>query len=569
MVRLPLVDQMIALVRKGPAAPKRAPQRDERLKLVFEQLPLALAIATEDGQWYATNERFRQLIGFTREELARITLHGLTHPDDVRKEGPLIRKLRLGDLESYRVEKRLMSKAGQYRTLDVMVGLIRTSAGEPDCYVLVAEEPAQSNRRHEPLRAAERALASIVDQITDVAIIRTDAKGAINGWNTGATQLFGYTRDEIIGRNRRTLYRDADSWEGNPTRHLHHGAEDGSLTMEDWRVTREGKHLWIKSTLTPLKIDGTVRGYVETVTAPATSPQSIDMAPMLETLRADLDKSRRTEESLREALAHLGMTGEETMNELRIVTVALRKEIDRRKAVEEELRQTSEKLAAAVVPAPEQELVQDAVAPRNWTALGELTPADLLVDLANQKRSGMLVLASEGREREIFFDGGRVFSCASNDPRHFLTQRLVERGWLTEEQRQRAVEVRQQTGLALGRILLILDIITEEQLITAMRRKLEEEIAEVFDWREATYAFIDGAVPSLQLVPLRIDVQPFVAERLLAHSTDAVIGSTKSRKVHRPSCTAVKRISADARQPFATVAEAISGGFDRCRLCFR
>ena len=558
MVKLPIVDQVLSLVRKGgTSAPRRAVSRDERLRAAFDAAPVGIAVVTLDGHWVLTNERFRAITGYTREELARISVHGITHPDDAKKETGLIRKLVGGDIESFRVEKRIMAKSGRYRAVETLVG----TSPEHDVLVYVVEEP-HPHKRHEPARDNERAVAAVLSQLTEVAIIRTDERGTIIGWNAGAEQLFGYSRDEIVGKNRRTLYRDADSWEGKSTRQLKDVAGEGKIELEDWRVTRDGQHLWVRTTLAPLKIDGVVRGYVETVMPPA-APKSVDLGPVVEQLKEEVEKGKRTERSLRDALEDLRVMGEETMNELRIMTIALRKEIDRRKAVEEELR-----LATAEPPQlVEEEITLTPLPPaRVWTPLAETTPGELLISHADAQRTGTLLIASDEREKEIFFEKGRIFSCASNDPARFLTQRLIELGHITEQQRQRALEIKQETGLALGRILLILGAITEEQLVDVMRLKLEEEIAEVFAWKDARWVFVDGAVPSLQLVPLRIDVAPFVVQRVMA-SRAPFIGSSKSRKVHKATCQSVKRIAGDGRVGFARLEEA--EGYERCRVCLR
>jgi PAS domain S-box-containing protein len=520
MVRLPIVDQMISLVRRparGAVKPAGGHLREDRMRAGFEQAPVGVAYVGSDGHWLQYNERFREAVGYTREQLGRISFNDLTHPDDAKKELALVRRLVAGEVAYYRIEKRIIDKRGKYRTVDVTTGVVRNEAGVVEFYVHILDEPA-AKQAGEKIRDGEQLLVAAIDQLAEVALIRTDDRGLVTGWNAGAERIFGYGRDEVIGKHRRFLYRDSDNWEGKSTNQLSSVADGGRLEFEDWRVARNGQHLWVKTSITPLRRDGVVKGYVEVITAPPgkrADAQSAELKRTVESLRDELTQRERTEESLRDALEQVRVMGEETMNELRIMTVALRNEIDRRKVAEDELRAAREQLATPEPPRVEEEVVATAAPPaREWKKLGKMTPAEMLVAHATEHRTGTLLIASGHREKEIFFEKGKIFSCASNEPGRFLTQRLIEIGYITEEQRQKALEIAHETHLAIGRILLILGAITEQQLIDVMLAKTEDEIADVFAWRDAKYVFVDGEIPALQLVPLRIEVANLVVKRL-------------------------------------------------------
>jgi len=554
MVKLPIVGRVMSLVRKEP--PKRmAAARDDRLRRGLESAPCGVAFASADGHWLQLNERLRAMLGYTREELGRITFNSITHPDDARKELALIKRVIQGDVDSYRIHKRTMDKTGAYRMLSVRASLVRNAAGEPDFFVyfVEADEPRSDPRND--------ASAAILDQLEQVAIIRVDTKGVITGWNAGATRVFGYTRDEIVGKNRRTLYRDADTWHGRPTSEIKRATE-GRIEAEDWRVTKSGEHIWVNVAIMPFISETGARSFIEIV-GPPTAGKAIDTKPMIEQLRAEIEKRSRTEESLRDALEELRLVSEETLNELKIMTVALRNEIDRRKTLEEELRSANEKLAAVPPPPlpPEEEVEAVDVEAFEWQEL-EGSTIDLLRGIAAEERSGTFIIVSGEQQKELFFEKGRLFSCASNDEKLFLAERLVAANVISEDQRAKALEIKQETQLALGRILLILGAITEEQLVDGMRSKMRDEVAQLGSWTSAQWTFVDGEVPSLKLVPLRIDV-----EELLAPPPRAVVASPKAKKYHFEDCISVKRIAKKSRVHYASEAEAMAKGLTACRMC--
>ena len=620
MVKLPTVDQMISLVRKPGAPPLPGGHREARLREAFEHAPIGIALVSIDGAWLQYNERFRQIAGYTREQLARMTFTDLTHPDDAKREAVLMRRMLAGDTRSYRIDKRIIEKKGKYREVEVHCAVAGSDEGAP-FLIYVVDEQSHGAHARPVVHSAEQLLLAVVDQLVDFAIIRTDDKGMIAGWNAGAERILGYRREEVVGRPRRMLYRDHEHWGGRSTQQLNEASESGRLDLEDWRVAKDGRHLWVRTSITPVRMDGQIRGFVEIIRAPDGRIESQpETKKTLDTLRTELQRRQQTEEVLRSAIEELRISGEETMDELKIMTDALRKELERRKKAEEELRAIHERVARAVVPpppSPESEIVSTSVPPqRKWRSLGHATPAELLVKHASQHRTGRLVITSGSSEKELFIEKGKIISCSSNDPARFLAQRLIASGMITEEQRQKALEIQRETQLALGRILVILGALTENQLHDEMRRKADNEIAELSTWAEAKYVFVEEEIPTLQLVPLRIDVAELIVHQLdhreqrqkprlhaidvaqivddavsdleiddiasaaeeIEHNIEAIASnaeilvanaSGKTKRFHRASCPTAKRFADETRVVFLSADDARSAGYDACRMCFK
>src|SRR5439155_19592928 len=113
-------------------------------------------------------------------------------------------------------------------------------------------------------------------------------------------------------------------------------AESGRIESEDWRVAKNGTHLWITTSLMPVKPDGTnVRGYLEIIAQPMRVDARVpELKRTVESLREEVTEHQRTEEGLRDALEEARRSASATLNELKIMAGALRDEIKRRKAAE-------------------------------------------------------------------------------------------------------------------------------------------------------------------------------------------------------------------------------------------
>jgi uncharacterized protein DUF4388 len=144
--------------------------------------------------------------------------------------------------------------------------------------------------------------------------------------------------------------------------------------------------------------------------------------------------------------------------------------------------------------------------------LKTMLPGDLLQWLSLGQKSGTLVVTNAGVTKKIFFRNGRVISSASNDPREYLGQFLVSHGYITEPELKKAMEVQQQSRILLGKILVMIDAISEDDLLRLMRLKAEEEIYDIFLWREGAFEFLDDELPQMEMVPLQVDVTGIIME---------------------------------------------------------
>jgi hypothetical protein len=140
--------------------------------------------------------------------------------------------------------------------------------------------------------------------------------------------------------------------------------------------------------------------------------------------------------------------------------------------------------------------------------------SELLQWLSTGLKTGTLVVRGAPGEKRIYFNNGRVTSSSSTLEREHLGRFLVGFGFITEEELIRALEVQQESRILLGKILVMIGAIKEEELADLVRLKAAETIYDMFLWTEGSFAFIDGDIPSLPMVPISSDVTGIVMEGL-------------------------------------------------------
>ncbi|MEJ2367155.1 MAG: DUF4388 domain-containing protein [Acidobacteriota bacterium] len=138
---------------------------------------------------------------------------------------------------------------------------------------------------------------------------------------------------------------------------------------------------------------------------------------------------------------------------------------------------------------------------------------DVMQWLAQGRKTGILhVRSADGIGKKVYFKQGDVLSTASSSPREYLGQFLISRGYISEEQLNRAIETQLETGIKLGRILVRVGIMEEEPLKKMLQLKAEESLFDLFLWDEGEFVFEEKEEIEGDLVPVSLDVMSLVME---------------------------------------------------------
>lgn len=94
----------------------------EGFKSYFENGPVAMCVNSPENQWMEVNQEFCRLMGYEKEELLSMDWSQITHPDDILANKELVLKVKNGELDHFKLEKRYIRKDGRiiYATLSLV-----------------------------------------------------------------------------------------------------------------------------------------------------------------------------------------------------------------------------------------------------------------------------------------------------------------------------------------------------------------------------------------------------------------------------------------------------------------
>ncbi len=138
--------------------------------------------------------------------------------------------------------------------------------------------------------------------------------------------------------------------------------------------------------------------------------------------------------------------------------------------------------------------------------------AEILQWLSHARKTGSLIIDNGTIEKRIFFEEGKIISSAASDPKEYLGHFLVSHGYLDEVTLAKAMEMQDENRMLLGKILVTIGAISQEELEEMLRLKAEESIYEIFTWPEGEFRFLENELPDFTMVPLELSVEGLILE---------------------------------------------------------
>ena len=130
------------------------------------------------------------------------------------------------------------------------------------CALLLGVAIDRLDRVRDLIAAGER-FRVIVENARDYAIFLSDKDDIITEWLPGATEIFGWTDDEIVGKPAATLFLPEDREKGLPETELETARRHGAANDKGWRRRKDGSHVCIDGrTIALRKPDGGLCGYM-------------------------------------------------------------------------------------------------------------------------------------------------------------------------------------------------------------------------------------------------------------------------------------------------------------------
>jgi diguanylate cyclase (GGDEF)-like protein/PAS domain S-box-containing protein len=239
---------------------------ERRFRESMEHSPLGVILLDRNGRWTFSNTALQEMLGYTGKELSRMDIRALAHPDEIGDIWENWGRLLKGEIDSYKINRRLRRSDGSWLWVHCAVSLARDENEVPMHFIAHVE--SLEERRYAAARLAkEREFLRItLDSIGD-SVLTADARGRVTYMNHSAEGLIGRTLAAAAGRHLREVLPlvPADGT-GTAPDIIERCRDEGSFVKRDEPcslVRPDGSVCFVSDAATPvIDADGELNGFV-------------------------------------------------------------------------------------------------------------------------------------------------------------------------------------------------------------------------------------------------------------------------------------------------------------------
>jgi diguanylate cyclase (GGDEF)-like protein/PAS domain S-box-containing protein len=248
-------------ITRRKKAEKKLRKARKMFTSLFNSSPEATLYHDKEGRIININPRFTELFGYTLEEMIGKKIdEGMIYPTNKIKEGKILTQKAYNGFSDYETVRK--KKDGTLVPVTISSAPVIIDK-KPYGTIALYKDITERKKAEETLQESQQEFASLFKSNSE-ALVYTDEKGTILNINSHFIELFGYSLEEIKGRNINCgiIHPPDKMIEGKEldNKALSHGY----IRFETIRKKRDGTLFPVSISGSPVMVDGQPRGMINT-----------------------------------------------------------------------------------------------------------------------------------------------------------------------------------------------------------------------------------------------------------------------------------------------------------------
>lgn len=174
-------------------------KRETRFRSYFNSHLHGIAITSPENKWVQVNDRICSIMGYSRDEIIRMTWSEMTHPDDITADLAQFERVLSGQIDYYTMNKRFIRKDGKVVWTNLSVECVRKSDGSVDHIIAMVDDITSVKLAEKALQESEDRYRRLFENANEAIFVAQDGKLVF--LNPVTSQLIGYSSEELMRRS--------------------------------------------------------------------------------------------------------------------------------------------------------------------------------------------------------------------------------------------------------------------------------------------------------------------------------------------------------------------------------
>ncbi len=232
---------------------KALQESEQRFRSMFENNPLSVFYVDTEGKFLGANKKFKELSGYSEEELKEKTFHPFVHPDDLQQTQKHFKNALNGEVQKYEITG--VTRAGEERQIHITN--FPYKLGNDIIGVFgIAQDITERKKIERNLQESEQLFKSLFKH-NPYPVMRFDLEGNFMDANQKTVEMAGYSKKELLESGFASFIADEDLEE---VAERFEKAASGEPQFYEVKGHTKNDVLVIQTTLSPIYINDEIIG---------------------------------------------------------------------------------------------------------------------------------------------------------------------------------------------------------------------------------------------------------------------------------------------------------------------
>jgi two-component system, cell cycle sensor histidine kinase and response regulator CckA len=224
-------------------------------RIAFEQSAAGISVAALSGEYIHANRAFCEFVGYSVDELRRLRMADLMHPDERGRAMDAKERMLLGELVESRSERRYVHKSGLSLWALLSTTIVRSEDEQPAYFLSQVIDISDRKQAEEALHRAEARFRALIGAMQDVILV-LDRDGTYTDIAPSATDRLFRSPAELLGRRLHDVFpkQQADEF----LEIVRQALATRRVVETSYDLTIGSDRFWFDATVSPLPDDRVV-----------------------------------------------------------------------------------------------------------------------------------------------------------------------------------------------------------------------------------------------------------------------------------------------------------------------